>query len=138
MNNIAAGEASRAALHGSPKDFSKRYRTAQAESSFVRAQQILRQETALTLEQFEELDELLRKVSNLQFGALVDDPRHHWQLRNYEVLSWRRGTPLLLIIVVLLLLVAAAGTVGLRLGGQSPTTTGVASAASSTDTATGS
>lgn len=115
MNKIATGGASMAAPGTSSIDFSPGRWTGQAETSFVKAQQILRQEATLTIEQFEELDDLFRKVSRLQFGTLIDDPCHQRQLRSYEIMSWRRGTPLLVILVVLLLLGAAAGTIGLQL-----------------------
>lgn len=137
MNKIATGGARMIAFRGSQNDFLPSRWAGQAESSFIRAQHILRQEAALTIEQFEELDELFRKVSRLQFGALVDDPRHQQQLRNYEILSWRRGTPLLLILVALLLFGGAAGTIGLTLSERSVTATDVTSAALSADTATG-
>jgi hypothetical protein len=137
MNKIATGEASMIALRGSSKDFSPVRRAGQAEASFIKAQHILRQETALTIEQFEELDELFRKVSRLQFGVLVDDPCHQRQLRSYEILSWRRGMPLLVILVALLLFGVAAGTIGLKLGDRAMMATDAATSVPSADTATG-
>lgn len=115
MNKSAAAEANVIAPVGFSMNSPSSLRTGQAEACFGKAQQILRQEPALTMAQFEELDELFRKVSQPQFGALVDDPRHQRQLRSYEILVWRRGTPLPLILAAFVLAVAAAGTLGLRL-----------------------
>ena len=72
--------------------------------AFASAQHILRQDSALTIEQFEQLDELFRQMTEVQLRRLIDDPLHQRQLRSYEVLSWRRGMPLLLILIVIAIL----------------------------------
>jgi len=59
-------------------------------AAFERGRALLRQECALTIPQFRELDSLLQQLSPRQFALLTDDPQHQVRLREYEALSWRR------------------------------------------------
>ncbi len=61
--------------------------------AFDIARAMLRSPGAMTIEQFRELDELLRAVTLEQFRALTDDPLHQQQLRRYESLAWRLFRP---------------------------------------------
>ena len=78
-----------------------------AGAPLLRAREMLRRDGELTLDQFRELDELLRMMSHSHFAVLIDDPLHQARLRQYEVLSWRRSGLSVLIPVIMI----AAGAI---------------------------
>ena len=80
-----------------------------SDPAYLKAKAILRQEDALTIEQFEELDQLLRTFSLPQFVALTKDPDHQRQLHSYEAMSWRRLRPVGLFLLVAFIASVLAG-----------------------------
>ena len=63
--------------------------------AFLRARDLLRMESALTDEQFEELESLLHEVNGTQFVALTSDPQHQRMLLAYDKFARRRAFPIL-------------------------------------------
>lgn len=82
------------------------------DDAFAGARAILRQDGAMTVEQFHELDELLSKVSLVQFTALTTDELHLTQLRQYEIMAWRHPRAAAPVLAVFLLC-CLAGVVAL-------------------------
>jgi hypothetical protein len=75
----------------------------------VQARQLLRQESGLTRDQFEELDLLLNELSAAELQLIVRDPLHRVQLRRYQAFLWSRAVPIVIALAVCFVVSAAAG-----------------------------
>ena len=79
------------------------------ERAFLRAEELLRTESALTSPQLEELEELFHELSGTQFMALISNSQHDRVLRQYDRYIHKRVRPIIAGMTVLFVISVIIG-----------------------------